>query len=251
MAVAPISSTDLQKFAILLDVDGTLLDIAPTPDGVQVSGSLRDTLIGLWRRAGGALALVSGRPLADLDRIFAPARLPAIGGHGAEIRPAIDRAPLQRPTVSLDDRLRRRLTQLAGGGVLVEDKGYSLALHYRNVPEREGDLRETVAAICAEMAPATIEILPGKAVIEVKSARFNKGSGVRELMAHPPFAGRRPLFIGDDVTDEAVFAVLPEFEGIGISVGRYFPGVSGMFDGPREVRQWLERILQGREAATT
>jgi trehalose 6-phosphate phosphatase len=241
---------DLLEAAILLDVDGTLLDIAPTPRAARASADLRRTLAKLWANSRGALALISGRPLEELDRIFAPLRLPAIGGHGAELRTAVDGDSQRRFADQLDPALRRRLMALADGlpGVVLEDKDYAVALHYRLAPEHHALLRREVAGLRARWP--TIEILEGKAVIEVKPRGFDKGTALRELMAHAPFAGRRPIFIGDDVTDEAAFAVLPEFGGLGISVGRDFPGTIANFASPGDVRAWLDRIAhQEREAS--
>jgi trehalose 6-phosphate phosphatase len=243
----PAVPSNLHEIAILLDVDGTILDIAPTPDRVRASASLCRTLARLAERTGGATALVSGRSLADLDRIFAPLRLPAIGGHGAEIRPSADDVPHRAAARDLDSGLRRRLADVAaaGAGVLMEDKGYSMALHYRLAPEQAGTVKKAVEAIRSAYPDGSIEVLPGKSVIEVKRAGFDKGTALRELMAHPAFAGRRPIFIGDDTTDEAAFAVLPEFRGLPISVGRAVVGVDNHLDSPRDVRRWLERIANG------
>jgi trehalose 6-phosphate phosphatase len=242
----PLPSVNLREIAVLLDVDGTLLDIAPTPDAVIVPASLRQTLSRLARETGGALALVSGRPLADIDRLFAPLRLPAIGGHGAEIRPTGDGATEAEHAPLLDGGLRNRLAQLVDApGVLVEDKGYSLAVHYRLAPEQEGRVKEAVAAIQADWPAEPIEVLPGKSVVEIKPAGLDKGAAIRELMQHKPFAGRRPLFVGDDTTDEAGFAVMPEFNGLGFSVGRCIPGTAYCFATPGDVRRWLERLPDG------
>lgn len=233
--------------AILLDVDGTILDIAPTPREVWVPPALCQTLSALLRRTGGALALVSGRSIPDLDLLFAPLRLPTIGGHGAEIRFSSYGEIDQRRAKPLADDLRRRVATIRsiGPGILVEDKGYGMAVHFRLAPELGPAVRERVAAICAELPPATLEILPGKAVIEIKSAGFNKGSAVRELMRRPPFADRRPIFVGDDKTDETAFAVLPALGGLGFSVGREVPGVAGYFDAPDDVRTWLQGLVEG------
>jgi trehalose 6-phosphate phosphatase len=237
---------DLGQFAILLDVDGTIVDLAPTPREVFVSGSLRHTLQRLLDRSGGALALVSGRPLKELDLLFAPLRLPVIGGHGAEIRPAANGPVDSGKARPLRDEFKRRLATVAaaGPGIILEDKDYSLAIHYRLAPEKEQIIRDAVLAICEELEPATVEVLPGKSVFEIKSTGFDKGTAVRELMMQAPFKGRRPIFIGDDTTDEAAFAVLPEFDGVGISVGRRIPGVALCFDKPHDVRTWLEQISQ-------
>lgn len=232
-----------QHSAILLDIDGTLLDLAPTPAGVLVPSSLQNALLSLWKWTGGALALVSGRALSDIDRVFAPIDLPAIGGHGAEIRPLVtDEKVVRRPLPLLDERLRRRVLALASPGILIEDKGYSLAVHYRLAPERAPALRRSVAEITRELESGTYEILPGKSVLEIKPTGFNKGSAVLELMEMDPFKGRVPIFVGDDVTDEAVFAILPDVGGVGISVGRTMAGASVVFDTPADVRGWLKRL---------
>jgi trehalose 6-phosphate phosphatase len=235
---------DLDRIAILLDVDGTILDLAPTPSQVEVPVKLRATLNKLLQRTKGALALVSGRSLADIDRIFAPLKLPAIGGHGVEIR-RTPGSPATHPPLSIDTQLKEELIAVAGDGVLVEDKGYSIALHYRQAPERGGALREAVSAIVGEHPDSGVEILLGKRVIEVKPERFTKGTGIRHLMHDSPFRGRAPFFIGDDVTDETAFAVLPQFAGIGYSVGRPFKGVSGVFADADAVRDWLDHVLDG------
>jgi len=250
MQIVPV---DLREVAILLDVDGTLLDIAPTPESVHASASLRDTLARLHVQSSGALALISGRPIAELDRIFCPLRLPAIGGHGAELRPTGDAAPIRHDTTPLDPRLKRRLVEIASAhpGIAVEDKRLSLALHYRLAPEHGESLRRAVAALRAQAAPGAFDILEGKAVIEVKPPGFDKGTALRELMGHAPFAGRRPVFIGDDITDEAAFAVLPEFDGIGIAVGRDFPGAVANLPSPHDVRAWLDRTSQQEEASAS
>lgn len=238
---------DLHKFAILLDVDGTILDIAPTPQQVQVPQSLRRTLAIIDKRADGALALVSGRPLSDLDVIFAPLRLPAIGGHGAEIRPVADGRTIEWRAAPLDPILKQRLKDVAArhAGVGVEDKGYSLALHYRLVPKEGVSLIHEVKHACDASSDRSIELLLGKAVIEIKTVGFNKGTALRELMTYPPFAGRIPIFIGDDRTDEDAFAVIPEFKGHAISVGRRIPGIKGHFEAPADVRRWLEHLADG------
>src|SRR5450759_1219758 len=195
---------------------------------------------------GDALALVSGRPIVDLDVLFAPFKLPAVGGHGAELR--------VREVISsaapLPQDLRRHLAEAAtpGSGIIVEDKGYSLALHYRNGPQHEDRLRQHIAAGRAAFPGEATEVLPGKAVLEVKRPNVNKGDGVRELMRHPPFAGRMPVFIGDDVTDESVFAVLPGLGGKGFSVGRHFAGLAGIFVSPMDVRRALQRLASSGQA---
>jgi len=236
----------LSETAILLDIDGTLLDLAATPREVWVPPGLAETLNTLLTRTSGALALVSGRSLNDIDLIFAPEMYPAVGGHGAEMRLAIEGEADAARAPPMDKELKRRLAAIAklSPGILLEDKGYSLALHYRLAPQAERAIYEAVSLIRAELPDAAIEVLPGKCVCEIKHAGFTKASGVRELMTHAPFRGRRPLFIGDDVTDETVFAIMPDYNGLSFSVGRRPLGVHGQFDAPNDVREFLRMLAQ-------
>jgi trehalose 6-phosphate phosphatase len=241
----------LQESAILLDIDGTLLDLAPTPREVWVPPGLCKTLNRLLERTSGALALVSGRSLNDIDLIFAPEQFPAIGGHGAEMRVGTDSEAVATQAPPMDKELKRRLAAIArlSPGILLEDKGYSLALHYRLAPHAEKAIYEAVSLIRADLPNAPIEVMPGKCVCEIKHSGFNKALGVRELMGHEPFRGRRPVFIGDDVTDESVFAIMPDIGGLAFSVGRRAKGVAGHFDDPGDVRAWLAHLLDDERAA--
>jgi trehalose 6-phosphate phosphatase len=247
-----LSAIELDNAAILLDVDGTLLDIAPRPDEVCVPPSLVRALDAVYERVGGALALVSGRPLSDLDRLFAPLQLPAIGGHGAEMRLAGGDDLVARRAAPLDPRLRDAIKRAAGrhSGVIVEDKGYSIALHFRLAPKQGISLGHDVRHACEAWGDPAIGLLTGKAVIEIKRAGFNKGTAVRELMTHAPFAGRVPVFVGDDTTDEDAFAVMPEFAGRAVSVGRRIAGVKDCFESPAAVRGWLDRLAETEAVAS-
>src|ERR1700704_6143324 len=235
----------LDQTALLLDIDGTLLDLAPTPREVWVPPGLAKTLNRLLARTSGALALVSGRSLNDIDLIFAPTEFPAVGGHGAEMRLSTDNEAVATHAPPMDKELKKRLAAIAqlSPGILLEDKGYSLALHYRLAPHAEKAIYAAVSLIRADLPNAPIEVLPGKCVCEIKHSGFNKATGVLELMTHEPFRGRRPIFIGDDVTDETVFAIMPELRGLAFSVGRRAQGVAGHFDEPSDVRQWLAHLL--------
>jgi trehalose 6-phosphate phosphatase len=239
---------DAQSIALLLDVDGTLVDIGPSPNDVHIANDLPDSLVRLSRATGGALALVSGRPIADLDALFAPLKLPAVGGHGAELR--VRGGDVVSSVAPLSAALRRHLAEAAtpGSGIIVEDKGYSLALHYRQAPQHEDRLRSHIAAGRAAYPGEATEVLPGKAMLEVVRPNVSKGEGVRDLMRRPPFAGRIPVFIGDDVTDESVFAILGELGGKGFSVGRHFAGLAGIFDSPLDVRRALRRLAAKQPA---
>src|ERR1700676_5541468 len=240
----------LDGCALLLDIDGTLLDLAPTPREVWVPPGLAKTLNRLLEKTSGALALVSGRSLNDIDLIFAPEQFPAVGGHGAEMLLATDNEAVATHAPPMDKELKRRLAAIGkrSPGILLEDKGDSLALHYRLAPHAEKAIYEAVSLIRADLPNAPIEVLPGKCVCEIKHSGFNKASGVIELMNHAPFKGRRPIFIGDDVTDESVFAIMPDFGGLAFSVGRRAQGVADCFDDPAQVRDWLARLV-GDEAA--
>jgi trehalose 6-phosphate phosphatase len=248
--VAPSLIPNLLECALLLDVDGTILDLAPTPRGVWVPPSLRHAMGRLAERSGGAVALVSGRSLSELDLLFSPLQLPAVGGHGAEFRPFAGAELAVRRLVPLDAAIKRKFALVAeiGPGVLIEDKGYAIALHYRLAPQLEASVKQAVGAICAENPSVPIEVLPGKFVLEIKQKGFSKASGVRELMRYPPFLDRHPIFIGDDVTDESVFEMIGEFHGLAFSVGRMVAGVNGHFEKPEAVRSWLSQIAGGDES---
>jgi trehalose 6-phosphate phosphatase len=243
---AAFPSLNFARDALFLDIDGTIIDIAPTPEAVVVPESLKLNLSRLHEELGGALALISGRTLGAIDELFTPLKFTAAADHAAEIRlePGGDvkhcAAPLTpaekaafAPIAKLDRRLR------------IEDKVYTLAIHYRLAPE----LGDTVIATMKDTAAKlheNLRILCGKAVVEVKKRGFNKGTGLREIMQHPPFAGRRPIFFGDDVTDEDALAVLPEYSGLGISVGRLLPGAERQVSSPEAVRVWLAQLVANK-----
>lgn len=212
--------TPTASLALFLDVDGTLLEIAATPHAVVVSDSLRMLLAKLAERLDGALALVSGRSIETLDALFAPLHLAAAGIHGSErrerngalVRPQFDAASLAAARESLAAWSNRH------AGTLVEDKGSALALHYRLAPELEAAaLAEAERAV--ERLTGSHELQRGKFVFELRPAGLSKGSAIAAFMESPPFQGRTPIFIGDDVTDEAGFAVVNGFGGLSIRVG--------------------------------
>lgn len=241
-AVASFTALDPAETAFLFDVDGTLIDLGPSPFEVDVPHSLRRALSRLLELADGALALVSGRPIRDLDTLFEPLKLPAVGGHGAETR--LNTGEGARRTADLPQSLRDYLIAAVGPDprLSYEDKGYSVALHFRKAPEHERHLVSHVEKGLAIYPDEALEMLPGKAMIEVKRPGISKGEAVRALMTKAPFAGRRPVFIGDDVTDESVFAVMPALGGASYSVSRSFDGVPLVFDAPADVRRALAEL---------
>ena len=248
VAMDIFTSLDPKAIALLLDVDGTLIDIGPSPFEVDISDALRASLQRLFELTDGALALVSGRPIADLDMLFAPLKLPSIGGHGAETRVRADE--VINSAVPLPPELRRQLASAAtlDSGIDLEDKGYSFALHYRRAPHAAERLRQHVAAGRAAFPGEPTELLLGKAMFEVKRPGISKGVSVGKLMTLAPFAGRMPVFIGDDITDESVFEALPALGGKGFSVTRYFPGLTGTFNSPAQVRHALRRLAANGQA---
>ncbi|MGI4764083.1 MAG: trehalose-phosphatase [Janthinobacterium lividum] len=229
---------------LFLDVDGTLLDIAATPDAVRVPPGLMDALSRAERSLDGALALISGRSIAELDRIFAPLRLKSSGVHGAEFcfgPEASDRwikaEPLSTQAwTDLLDLLRTFPTSL------VENKGFSFAVHYRAAPETGPALRAALDRFLAERSGLGLSILTGHFVFELKRPGIDKGAAIADFMDRAPFRGRRPIFIGDDVTDEPGFRTVTRLGGSAYSVSQAFPGVLGTFADPAEVRHWLSDI---------
>ncbi|MFC3675621.1 trehalose-phosphatase [Ferrovibrio xuzhouensis] len=228
-----------RDWALFLDIDGTLLDIADRPDRVAVPAGLRDHLAGAAGRLDGALALVSGRPLSDIDRLFDPLRLPASGQHGGEWRPAAGAAPALTAGTEIPAGLRALAEALAGRhrGMIVEQKSHALALHYRHDPALGPALGAELAA--ALEGCAGLMLMPGRLVWEIKDASQSKGTAVGRFMALPGFAGRRPVFIGDDRTDEDGFRAALELGGFALPVGRLARSGEPGFADAAAVRDWL------------
>ena len=231
---APPHLSDLRNRAILLDIDGTILDIAPSPRQVWVPTGLRRILSRLAELTDGALALVSGRSLNDIDLIFSPLQLAAIGGHGVEIRTAAHAEPQIR-LGSLSTALKRQFAAVAelGPGILVEDKGYSLALHYRLAPEQGQALLAAVTDICATVPQGTIEMLPGKMVVEVKPTGVTKATAVCELMSYPPFLGRHPILSATIRRMCRFSASFPSSAASLIRLAGSLPTLMGISTGPK------------------
>jgi trehalose 6-phosphate phosphatase len=242
-AAAAFSRIDLKTHALLLDVDGTLLDIAPRPDLVVVPPGLIEDLTRLQERAGGAIAFVSGRKIAVLDALFKPLVLPAVGVHGAEMR--VGPRSIERRAEPLPVLLRGKLAAGANAlGLLSEDKEISVTIHFRQAPEKESEAEALVARACEEFSAELVDIARNKMIVEVIRRGVNKGAGIEALMARPPFAGRMPVFVGDDATDERGFAVMPRFGGMAFSVGRAFPGLAGILPDPAAFRAALHALAQ-------
>ncbi|MGH7111513.1 MAG: trehalose-phosphatase [Stellaceae bacterium] len=207
--------------ALFLDVDGTLLEIVPRPDLVRVPRRLPTLLTALAARRGGALALVSGRPLGQLDRLFPVWQGAAAGLHGLERRDAKGNLVRTADPAALAalDRLRAPLAEFARArpGLFLEDKGETIALHYRDRPQDEAEIR--VLAESLAHAESALRLIAGKMVVEFQPRAANKGAAIAAFMAEPPFRGRRPVFLGDDVTDEDGFAEVNRQGGVSVRVG--------------------------------
>ena len=224
--------------ALLLDLDGTLLDFAPTPDAVVVPSGLPVALARLQHRLGGALAIVTGRPVAQIDALLPG--LPAVAGeHGGAIRHTPD-GPLERddhPPVPDAWLATAEAVLAAHPGTLLERKAHGVALHFRRAPAAGPTLRTLAETLLAALPSHAL--LAGNMVWEVRPRGIHKGNAVRALMARPPFAGRTPLFVGDDVTDEDAITAARAMGGIGLKVDE-------AFGTPQGVRDWLaEQATRG------
>jgi trehalose 6-phosphate phosphatase len=232
----------LSRGALLLDFDGTLVDIAPAPSLVVVPAALGAALATLVRRLAGAVAVVSGRPVAEIDGFLAPLLLPVAGEHGAALRLPPETTP-RRPAglPAVPDAWRRAAEAWAAAmpGVLVEEKHSGLVLHYRRAPEAGQPLREALATLVG--ASDAFEVMEASAAWEVRPRGIDKGKAVRALMTEPGFAGRRPIFIGDDVTDEDGMAAARALGGVGLRVQDAFGDAAG-------VRAWLASLAASGEA---
>lgn len=205
--------------ALFLDVDGTLLAFADHPDKVTPDPSLLALLASVQQRLGGALALLSGRPVSQLQTMFAPLRLPMAGLHGAQLLTSADTETEPADTAAWLHTLHQRAMRLAHTlpGVLIENKGQALALHWRKAP----DAGAAIIAFANTQLPQLpgVRLQPGDHVIEFVGSGYDKGRALQQLMQHPPFQGRRPIFIGDDLTDEHGFHAAQQLGGVGVLVG--------------------------------
>lgn len=226
--------------ALFLDFDGTLADLASRPDAVKVDPGLRPALERLQAMLGGALALVSGRAQDDLDPYLAPLRLPTAFEHGA-VRRRADQTLSVAPQPPLKAALlTARALVNRHPGLIMEQKSHSVALHYRLAPQLESLCREHMGrAIASE---DSLQLLLGKAVVEVKSVAVNKGEAIVAFLQEAPFRGRVPVFAGDDVTDEAGFRRVQQLGGIGIKVGDGPSCATHRMADPHALRQWLHKL---------
>lgn len=234
---APASS-----WAYFFDIDGTLVDIAPSPSEIVLEHILRNLVLQLYDATGGALALISGRSISDVDSIFSNANLPIAGQHGLERRSRAGKITRHDIMSEKLDFARTRLAEAIARhpDLKIEDKGLSLALHYRAAPSLASFAHRTMRTVAAATG-AEFAAQPGKRVIELKPSGKNKGEAVREFMLEDPFRGRTPVFVGDDVTDEHGFVVVNAMGGHSIKVGGGSTVARWRLADVPAVRAWLER----------
>lgn len=231
-------------WSLFLDVDGTLLSFTDDPDMVQVPDALRTTLTQLHGALEGALALVSGRRLYDLDRLFGPPLVAAAGLHGLQRRLADGSEDNVSPTPATVAALHQQVAMLASRLPLmrVEDKGTCIALHYREAPSQAEAVIAGAQQIVEQLP--VYETQPGNHIVEIKPAGMDKGQAVHAFLAEAPFRDRTPVYLGDDLTDEHAFAAVNECDGISICVGRREPTQARFsLRDPAAVQKWLDQVL--------
>jgi trehalose 6-phosphate phosphatase len=238
-----------RDWAYFFDLDGTLLDLAPSPAEAELDEAARDLLTELYAVTEGAVVLISGRSIADIDLLFPGAGMPVAGQHGLERRD--HRGTLwqhEMPTSSLEDA-RERIAAVVErhDGLLLEYKGLSLALHYRAAPQLANLAHDVVRSLQQELG-TDYRVQEGKFVVELKPGGRDKGAAVLEFMEEEPFRGRRPVFVGDDATDEYAFAVVNELDGVSVKVGPGETAARWRLPGVAAVQEWLQRGLRSFRA---
>jgi trehalose 6-phosphate phosphatase len=233
------------KVALFIDLDGTVLDIAAAPRSVSTPHNLTATLRRLQQLLGGAVAILTGRKVDDVDRLLAPLKLIAAGVHGGELRLEPDgeievaSGSVPGPLIAAVERLARSVP-----GVIVERKGIAVAVHYRAVPEMERVLATELRDLLANHSNRLV-LSHGRRVFELTDVNLTKGTALKRLMETPRFRGRRPLMIGDDSPDEAALETATRLGGLGLKVkGEHFKGGAIDFRDPAHVRRWLYDLAE-------
>jgi trehalose 6-phosphate phosphatase len=239
MQTSPPPSLD---WCLFLDVDGTLIELTDSPLDTFADPELKALLSAVAERLGGAVALVSGRSIDYLDALFAPLRLPAAGLHGVERRKATGVMHGASFVDAQLDPARAAVAALvqAHPGTSIEDKGRTIAVHFRMAPQHEASVRQALLAIAKPLG-SNYHIQDGNKVLEIKPRGFTKASAIKAFLHEPPFSGRRPVFVGDDLTDQDGFKTVEDQGGISIAVGDRVRGQFRM-ENAAAVRAWLESI---------
>lgn len=231
------------RIALFLDIDGTLLDVALTPAAVHVPPDLADLLRAVSIRLSGALALVTGRPISEADHLLKPLKLTAAGVHGAELRTSTSGDIVAQTSLfSLELAAEIKAVAKALPGIVMEDKGTGISLHYRLVPELHESLLLAIDAL-KRKHQEQFKICEGRKVVELLPIGFSKGQALRQLAVLPNFANRVPVMIGDDIADLTAFHAAEELGGYGLKVaGENFSESESSFGGPDDVLNWLRSL---------
>lgn len=247
MKPSPPARLLVDEYAFFLDLDGTLIDLAPRPAQVRGDPELLALLRVLSVRSRGAMALVSGRPIADLDNITAPERFPVSGLHGFELRDAKGVCSRQAPPSSSKiEEVRAALGRLAitHPQLLLEDKGFALALHYRQAPHLANLVASAVRMI-PDLSASGLRVQQGHMVVEVTPYAADKATALAYFMREPPFRGRSPLYIGDDLTDESAFQWVNQAGGLSVAVNAHaFTTARASLSSVAAVRWWLHELVE-------
>ena len=242
---AELLAGNVGSYALFLDCDGTLLDIAPTPNEVRVPDRLVELLVRISKGLGGALAVLTGRRLAEIDVLLTPAKLIGAGVHGAEIR-TVNAGAIARVASALPDSLVeevvRRTQRLPG--IIAEPKGPGLAVHYRLAPHLKEALEAELRSLLTQY-PDGLVLCPGRKLFEIIPAGHSKGTALETFRALPEFAGRLPIMIGDDMGDIAAFAAARRLGGVGLRVaGEHFGHTDVELQNPKRVIAWLTSLAE-------
>jgi trehalose 6-phosphate phosphatase len=235
------------EHALFLDIDGTLAEIAATPREARVDLELLAAIPSLRARHGEALALVTGRSITDVDRMFPGWVLPVAGQHGCERRDGAGTLHLHSPDPVTLGKLRELFAGFASRheGLLLEDKGATVALHYRQSPHLAGPVHSIVRSLLETPAGAAFRMLEGKQLVEIRPDGRDKGAAILDFMQEPPFAGRMPVFVGDDLTDEDGFAAVASLRGWSIKVGKGRSCARYRLANSDAVKGWLMAGISG------
>ena len=240
--------------ALFLDIDGTLLEFAPTPDGVSVDRELAELLNAFRRALDGAVALITGRTLANVDRLFGGARLLVAGLHGSERRSADSAVHRHERAAAELAQLREDMARFAARhkGLLFEDKGATFAIHYRRAPALASFVHRTLRRHAAHASIVGWHIQRGKGILELRPEGRDKGTAIVDYLREPPFEGRTPVFVGDDLTDEFGFDAVTALGGQAVKVGPGPTSAAYRLTDVSAVRQWLaESLAQIEERRAT